>query len=93
MMYLPSRYALRAAGANRRWFRARRSGERKGLLRSDCVLAIQDEEAAFFGELIGHERPVRVVGHIVYTLPEPMASISMWAGFIGSANPAERARP
>ena len=79
--------ALRAAGANQRWFRARRPGERKGLLRSDCVLAIQDKEAAFFRELIGHERAVHIVGHIVSTLPEPMPCISMRAGFIGSANP------
>jgi hypothetical protein len=79
--------ALRAGGANRRWFRARRLGERKGLLRSDCVLAIQHKEAAFFRELIGHERPVHVVGHIVSTLPEPMPCIPMSAGFIGSANP------
>ena len=77
---------LRAARANQRWFRARRSGERKGLLRSDCILAIQDDEAAFFGELIQHERPVFVLGHSVHALPEPIASMPTCIGFIGSGN-------
>ncbi len=69
------------------WFRARRAGETKALLRADVVLAIQGEEAASFERFLLGRRLVVVCGHIVdvartaHHLPD-----SHTVGFIGSFN-------
>ena len=55
--------------------------EKKGLLRADLVLAVQDEEASYFKELLGHER----VGVLPYVPPcrfQPLRQDGL-AGVVG----------
>lgn len=48
-----------------RWFSVSEKDEIKAFLRSDVVLAIQDEEAKTFNAMLSERRPVRIVGHQV----------------------------
>ncbi len=69
------------------WFYTTVAEEKKALDRADAILAIQDEEAAYFLQLT--ERPVLTVGHLVHT-PTPVAEEEVLANrllFVGSANP------
>lgn len=57
---------LLRAGMRPEWFFLSRSEELKGLMRADRVIAIQDQEKAFFQKLLRGRREVHTVG---YCLP------------------------
>jgi len=79
---------FREAGLEPEWFYTTSGEEARGLARADVVLAIQDEEAAYFRAL-GH-RDVRVIGHILplrRRLPRPPHGGEITAGYLASGNP------
>jgi glycosyltransferase involved in cell wall biosynthesis len=63
--------ALAAAGVAPSWFQTSAAEERRGLVRADLVLAIQDDEAAALRALVP-ERTVLVVPHGAPVVPAPL---------------------
>jgi glycosyltransferase involved in cell wall biosynthesis len=53
----------RQAGLKQSGMRATARTERRGLLRADRIIAIQDQEAGTFRQMLKDERPVITVGH------------------------------
>jgi glycosyltransferase involved in cell wall biosynthesis len=74
-----------AAHAEPEWWSISRRDERKALRRADGVIAIQEQEAAYFRRLAGV--PVTTVGHItnVHSLAPSTASAPTLL-FVGSSN-------
>jgi hypothetical protein len=77
-------------GLDPEWFYTTVDEERKGLMRADCVIAIQDKEEKYFNDLlkdtdtkvltIGHILPARAIAHSTqHDLPI--------IGYLGSGNP------
>jgi glycosyltransferase involved in cell wall biosynthesis len=62
-IYADRHKRLLKAGVQPEWFFLSRREERKGLMRADRVMAIQDVEEKFFRELLGGAIPVKTVGH------------------------------
>lgn len=80
---------LHAAGTTPVWFYTRPADEGRCLDRADVVIAIQEEEAAWFRDLT--DRPVRVVGHadaIPFLPPPPGEGRALRAGYLASGNPS-----
>jgi glycosyltransferase involved in cell wall biosynthesis len=80
---------LDAAGLPRRFYFTDRSTEARQLRRADLVLAIQDQEAAFFRLLV--DAPVVTLGHLAEARPverpdNPRPNV----GFVGSGNAMNR---
>jgi hypothetical protein len=73
-------------GVSSGFFSTTADEERRGLERADVILAIQDEEAAFFRTLT--QRPVVTVGHLVSTHVPPSPPTKPIALFLASHNPA-----
>jgi hypothetical protein len=79
---------FKASGLSPEWFYTTPAEEARGLARADIVLAIQDEEAAYFRGL-GHGN-VLVVGHLSPArrrIPRADAAAAIKAGYIASGNP------
>lgn len=70
------------------WISFTRSQERRALMRADHVIAIQEEEAAYFRDLIGNNRSIQVVEQLS-ELPvvTDVSGVSNVFGLIGSPNP------
>lgn len=83
---------LYEAGTSPVWFYTRPEEEGRGLNRADCVIAIQEEEQAWFESLC--DVPVRTIGHIGETtfLPPRQRSDGLpWRiGYLASDNPSNR---
>lgn len=70
------------------WISLSRRGERKGLLRADVILGIQDVETRFFEKLTAGRRVVRTVGHFIGCEPLPFKEESVPSvGYLASGNP------
>lgn len=76
-----------ASGLAPHWYSTTREEEAAGLARADIVLAIQDEEAAYFRSLglrdvrvLGHSLPLRTRG------PRPADGSPLVAGYLASGN-------
>ncbi len=69
-----------------RWFSTSRRQEARALERADVVVALQDEEAAFFRQIT--RRPVLTLGHPIELRPQPWeAAIPGRILMVGSRNP------
>jgi Glycosyl transferases group 1 len=83
---------FRDAGLEPEWYYTTKEEERRGLLRADIMLAIQEEEAIYFRNL-GHA-DVRVLGHLLSVrhrhLPMEM-SAKLEVGYLASGNPLNTA--
>ena len=77
---------LRRAGVGNIWFSCDREEERRALLRSHTILAIQHHEAAYFRELMDGRRKIHTVGHISPVRPLPPPTTSR-IGYVASNNP------
>jgi glycosyltransferase involved in cell wall biosynthesis len=68
------------------WRQINARSERKGLLRGDVILAIQEEEATVLSDLLGKAKPVVTVGHSVEikNLWNPNAGYTI--GYLGTSN-------
>jgi glycosyltransferase involved in cell wall biosynthesis len=64
---------LRARKIKSYYWSLPRASEARGLARADVILAIQKHEAAFFDQLTGGTKQVKVVGHTVALRPLPAA--------------------
>ena len=62
------------------------SKERRALLRSHTILAIQHHEAAYFRELMDGRRGIHTVGHISPVQPLPVP-VNPRIGYVASNNP------
>ena len=62
---------LRARKIKSYYWSLPRASEARGLARADVILAIQKHEAAFFDQLTGGKKQVKVVGHTVALRPLP----------------------
>lgn len=73
---------------NNWWYAVYRTDERRGLMRSDRILGIQEHESEFFRRLTNRRRPVFSVGHFtdVRALPFDKQHRDV-IGFIGSDTP------
>lgn len=81
------RERLEAAGLTNNWLTLTVADERRGLLRADRILAIQDAERTYFDTLLGGERIVRTVGHMCAArLVEPVAGFETRIGYFASDN-------
>jgi hypothetical protein len=70
------------------WISLNRNDERRGLLRADVILGIQDKETSYFQELTNGRRLVRTVGHFMTTEPLPFEQDSVQCfGYLASGNP------
>ena len=63
-------------GIKPKWFSTTARDERKGLLRADVVIAIQDKEAIFFESLLNNSCKVISVGHITNLCPQDFEAIN-----------------
>jgi hypothetical protein len=81
---------FRDAGLTPEWFYTSHAEEARGLRRADIVLAIQDEEAAWF-RATGHN-DVRVIGHAPAQRQRAPGAPSgaVRVGYIASGNPLNR---
>jgi hypothetical protein len=81
---------FRDAGLIPEWFYTSHAEEARGLRRADIVLAIQDEEAAWF-RAAGHD-DVRVIGHAPGQRQRPPRAPggAVRVGYIASGNPLNR---
>lgn len=81
---------FRDAGLAPEWFYTSHAEEARGLRRADIVLAIQDEEAAWF-RATGHD-DVRVIGHAPAQRQRPPGKLAgaVRVGYIASGNPLNR---
>ncbi|WP_081528203.1 glycosyltransferase family 4 protein [Rubrivivax gelatinosus] len=87
--------AAREAGQAYGWFSLAEADERRGLARADAVIAIQDDEAAFFSALLaGTSTTVETVGHVFEPAAPVRRARARRALLVGSHNPvnAEGAR-
>lgn len=76
------------AGKTPQWFSTTAREETRGFLRADCVVAIQEEEAARFTEQMGAlARPVVTVGHLLDLRQRVTPAAAPHAVFLASANP------
>ena len=70
------------------WVSLAEAGERLACLRSDVVVALQEEEAGYFERLVGQKVPVQVVSPVITAhqrLPrQPSGAIRI--GYLGSSN-------
>lgn len=81
------RERLEAAGLTNNWLTLTVADERRGLMRADRILAIQDAERAYFDDLLGGQRVVRTVGHMCAArYVEPAAGSETRAGYFASDN-------
>jgi glycosyltransferase involved in cell wall biosynthesis len=79
---------LEEKGISDYWFSLDQAQEAAGLRRSDAVLAIQAEEAAFFRTITNNSIDVHVVGHFARPVSIPWSSHSaLKIGYVGSENP------
>lgn len=78
---------FRANNQSPDWFFTIRREEAKGLLRADCVLAIQEHEKRFFDGLLRARREVIAVGHFVEPNPLPVSGECRKILYVGSENP------
>ncbi len=79
---------LRATGLTNQWFSTTPAEERKGLLRADRIIAIQDSERELFRALIDNQREVLTVGHIQpsrFVPFDPGSAVRI--GYFASDNP------
>jgi glycosyltransferase involved in cell wall biosynthesis len=78
---------LAKMGLHSVWRRINARNERKGLLRCDVIVAIQEEEATAFRRLVNEERPVVTVGHPVHVenLWNPQGG-ALVLGYLATAN-------
>jgi polysaccharide biosynthesis protein PslH len=77
-----------AAGLAPEWYSTTQAEEARGLARADIVLAIQDEEAAYFRSL--GLADVRVLGHTLALrnrAPKSLGAAPITAGYLASGNP------
>jgi glycosyltransferase involved in cell wall biosynthesis len=73
-------------GLEPRWFSTSRRQEARALERADAVVALQDEEAAFFRSLT--RRPVVTLGHPIEIRPQPWEdAVPGRILMVGSRNP------
>jgi glycosyltransferase involved in cell wall biosynthesis len=73
------------------WISLDRGDERRGLLRSDVILGIQERESGYFQRLTHGRRVVRTVGHGIASDPLPFADTQTpVVGYLASANPLNR---
>jgi hypothetical protein len=81
---------FRDAGLEPEWFYTSPAEEARGLARADIVLAIQDQEAAYF-RACGHE-DVRVIGHAPGQRQRTLrlADDAVRVGYLASGNPLNR---
>lgn len=81
------RQRLQAEGVTRYWRSYSAKDERRGLLRAQHILAIQEQEAAYFRRLLGPTAQVYTVGHLAEAAdrPPPPAPFHR-LGCIGSGN-------
>jgi hypothetical protein len=78
---------LAAQGATGSWFDTTEDGEQLGLLRADCVIAIQDSEREYFEALLCGQRVVSTVGHFCDVHPLPLPQDLSRIGILASENP------
>ena len=69
------------------WFSTSREQENKGLKRANCIIAIQQHEAAYFSKQFSHHQHVITVGHLVplLFLQRPVKHHTLL--FLASKNP------
>ena len=80
----PQFQAAPTAGTNSRSYSP--AEEKRGLLRAQNIIAIQDAEAAYFRQLLGPSGKVYTVGHFTEGLGQPLPSTSfLRLGCIGSS--------
>lgn len=82
---------LYAAGTTPVWYYTRPDDEGLCLDRADIVLAIQEEEQAWFQSL--SDQPVQTVGHVlppVFLPPRERTEGKLRAGYLASANPSNQ---
>jgi len=79
---------LEALGITEKWFSTTQEGEKNGLSRADRVLAIQENEAHYFNNLLGSSKAIFTVGHITANeiLPIPPGK-QLTIGYLSSDNP------
>lgn len=79
----------KAAGLEPTWFYTSKELEAMALRRADLIIAIQDEEEAYFRELAGV--PVLTLGYVIPAHPLPPTRRSkggrIRVGYLGSGNP------
>jgi polysaccharide biosynthesis protein PslH len=81
------RQRMRAQGVDPYWLSFTPRDEKQGLLRAHRVMAIQNQEAAYFRRLIGSAAQVYTVGHLAEAINEPLPPAHfVRLGCIGSAN-------
>lgn len=71
------------------WVSLDRSGEKKACDRSDIIVALQDQEAEFFAELVGDRNKIRVVCPVFPSTPVTPAvggARKLRIGYFGSSN-------
>lgn len=80
----------RAAGLEPTWFYTSKAMEALGLRRADVIIAIQDEEEAYFRNLVPQRRVI-TVGYAVPECPLPervrRPGEKLRVGYLGSGNP------
>lgn len=75
-----------SAGKAPEWFSTTVKEERRGLLRADFVVAIQDSEASEFKETVGEKVKVVTVGHLLDLSHHVKLASMPSAVFVGSGN-------
>lgn len=81
---------FRKAKLTPEWFYTTATEERRGLLRADRVLAIQNQDQFFFEGLLRGDRPVHEVGHLLPPVQAPSAPHGRGLAFFGSGNVLNR---
>jgi len=70
------------------WFSISEADERKGVMRADVILGIQDQESEYFRKVTHGRRTVRTVGHFVDAEELPFsAKAGPLIGYLASENP------
>lgn len=81
------RERLEIAGLTNNWISLTTADERRGLLRADRIIAIQDTERQYFEGVVNGERLVRTVGHLLSArFAEPGDASDRTLGYLASDN-------
>lgn len=86
-VYTNRHHLLRRSGLAVDWFFTTKREEAKGLLRADCILAIQNEEQKTLESIIQNKRPVNTVGHFLKPVQLPTPVKLKTVLIVGSNNP------
>lgn len=79
---------LAGHGIKDMWFSTTINGEKFGLNRADRIIAIQQNEAQYFNNLIGESKPIFTIGHIITPEYLPLPNDSrLRLGYLASDNP------